>query len=99
MDAHPAAERLVGVIVAVDGRDLGQSLEVLGCLFVGGLQVLAMAAPWGVESNKEYIYKKLERFSGEKGSECLLYNLLREELASLINKIVQLLSSPKYGSN
>jgi hypothetical protein len=49
LDAQRTAKGLVRVIVAVNGGDLGQALEVLGCLFVGGLEVLAVAAPGGVE--------------------------------------------------
>lgn len=49
LDAHVAAKGLVGVIVAVDGGDLCETVEVLGGLFVGGLEVLAVAAPGGVE--------------------------------------------------
>ena len=44
-----SAERLVGLFVAIDCCYLGETGKVLGCFFVGGLKVLAMAAPWGVE--------------------------------------------------
>ena len=50
-----AAERLVGFFVTVDGGDLGQAIEVLGGLFVSGLQVLAMTAPGGVEFDDLYM--------------------------------------------
>jgi hypothetical protein len=49
LDAQRPAKGLVRVIVAVYGDNLGEALEVLGCLFVGGLEVLAVAAPGGVE--------------------------------------------------
>lgn len=49
MDAHGTAERFVGVIVTVDGGNLGKPLEALSCLLIGGLQVLAVAAPGGIE--------------------------------------------------
>lgn len=49
LDAVGAAEGLVGVFVAVDGDYLGEAVEVLGGFLVGGLEVLAVAAPWGVE--------------------------------------------------
>lgn len=49
LDALGGAEALVGVVVAVDGGDLGQAVEVLGGLFVGGLEVLAVPAPGRVE--------------------------------------------------
>lgn len=44
-----SAERLVGLFVAIDCCYLGETGKVLGCFFVGGLKVLAMAAPWGIE--------------------------------------------------
>lgn len=40
---------LVGVFVAVDGGDVGEAGEVGGGLLVGWLEVLAVAAPGGVE--------------------------------------------------
>jgi hypothetical protein len=49
LDAHGAAKGLVGLVVAVDGGDFGEALEVLGGFFVGGLEVFAVAAPGGVE--------------------------------------------------
>jgi hypothetical protein len=44
-----SAEWLVFFFVAVDSRYLGQASEILGCLLVCGLEVLAVAAPWGVK--------------------------------------------------
>lgn len=49
LDAELPTERFVEVFVAVDGGDLGQALQVLGGFLVGGLEVLAMSAPGGVE--------------------------------------------------
>lgn len=49
MDAHLPAEGLVHLLVAVDGGDLGDAGKGLGGLLVGGLEVLAVAAPWRVE--------------------------------------------------
>jgi hypothetical protein len=48
-DAQAAAKVLIGVLVAVDGGDLGQAIEVLSGLFIGGLEVLAVTAPGRVE--------------------------------------------------
>ena len=56
LDAHAAAESLVALIVTIDGGDLSQAIETLGGFFVGGFEVLAMAAPWGVESFQCEIY-------------------------------------------
>jgi len=44
-----SAKRLVGLLIAVDGGYLGQASEVLGSFLVRGLEVLAVAAPRGVE--------------------------------------------------
>ena len=44
-----SAEGLVDLLVAVDGGDLGDTGERFGGRFVGGLEVLAVAAPWRVE--------------------------------------------------
>ena len=49
LDTKLSAQRLVGVFVAIDCCYFGETGEILGCFFVGGLKVLAMAAPWGVE--------------------------------------------------
>ena len=48
-DVVLAAQRFIDVVVAVDGHDIRQPGERLGCLFVGGLEILAVAAPGGVE--------------------------------------------------
>lgn len=48
-DAEATTEGLVVVVVAVDSGDLGQAVKVPGGLFVGGLEVLAVAAPGRVE--------------------------------------------------
>jgi hypothetical protein len=45
LDAHGAAETFVGVFVAVDGCDFGQTFEIGGGLFVGWFEILAVAAP------------------------------------------------------
>lgn len=50
LDTHAATESLVAFVVAIDGGDLCQAIETLGSFLVGGLEVLAMTAPWGVES-------------------------------------------------
>jgi hypothetical protein len=50
LHAHLAAEGFVLVIVAVDRGDIRQSVEVFRGFFVGGLEVLAVAAPGSVES-------------------------------------------------
>jgi hypothetical protein len=49
LDLEALAQRLVGVFIAIDAGDLGQALERLGGLFVGGGELLAVAAPGGVE--------------------------------------------------
>lgn len=49
LDAHGAAKGLVGLVVAVDGGDFGEAVEVLCGFFVGGLEAFAVAAPGGVE--------------------------------------------------
>lgn len=49
LDALGAAEGLVGILVAVDSNDLGETFEVLGRFFVGWLEALAVTAPGCVE--------------------------------------------------
>jgi hypothetical protein len=49
LNAHLPTEGLVHLFIAVDSGDLGDTGEGLGSLFVGGLEVLAVAAPWRVE--------------------------------------------------
>jgi hypothetical protein len=49
LNTHATAELLVGLLITVNGSDLSETIEVLGGLFVGGLEVLTVAAPWGVE--------------------------------------------------
>ena len=44
-----SAEWLVLFLIAVDCRYFGKTSEVLGCFFVCGLEILAVATPWGVE--------------------------------------------------
>jgi hypothetical protein len=48
-DAELTTERLVLIFVTVDSGDFGETIEVLGGLLVGRLEVLAMAAPRRVE--------------------------------------------------
>lgn len=49
LDAKFAAKGLVFVFIAVDRSDLGEAFEVLSGFLVGGLEVLAVATPGGVE--------------------------------------------------
>jgi hypothetical protein len=51
LHAEAAAERFVGLFIAVYGCYFCQAGEGIGSFFVGGLQVLAMAAPWSIEFN------------------------------------------------
>jgi hypothetical protein len=50
LDTHLSAERLVHLLITVDGGDFGDSGEGLGGRLVGGLEVFAVPAPWRVES-------------------------------------------------
>ena len=45
-------ERLVHLFIAVDGGDFGDAGEGFGGRLVRGLKVLAVAAPWRVESER-----------------------------------------------
>ena len=49
LDTHTTTELLVGLFIAVNSCDLSETIEVLGGLFIGGLEVLTVAAPRGVE--------------------------------------------------
>jgi len=68
LDAHLPAERLIHLIVAVDGGDLGDTGEGFGGRLVGGLEVLAVTAPWRVESRWVREDEEVEQMS-------LLYDL------------------------
>jgi hypothetical protein len=59
LHAHLSTKGLVHLLIAVDGGDLGNASEGLGGRLVGGLEVLAVTAPWRVESG---------RLSGEDGA-------------------------------
>lgn len=67
LDSVLATGSLVSVVVAIDRSDVGETLQVLSSLFIGRLQVLAVAT-WITESHvsvgpeKVHIYlSKFER--------------------------------------
>src|SRR5579862_2123181 len=49
--SHRTTERLVGLFIAVDGRNFCEAGKLLGCLFVGGFEISAVSTPWGIEPN------------------------------------------------
>ena len=49
MHTELAAEWFVRFFVAVDSCYFGETGKVLGCFFVGRLEVLAVATPGGIE--------------------------------------------------
>ena len=52
LNAHLPAEGFVHLFIAVDGGDFGDAGEGFGGRLVRGLKVLAVAAPWRVESER-----------------------------------------------
>jgi hypothetical protein len=59
LDAHLTTERLVGVIVTIDSSDFGEPVEAFGSFLVCGLEVLAVAAPRGIEFEDLYKVSRL----------------------------------------
>jgi hypothetical protein len=49
LNAHLTTERLISVIVAVDGGDLSITGQVLRSFLVGWFKILTMTTPWCVE--------------------------------------------------
>jgi len=71
LDSHTTAESLVVLIIAVDGDYLSQIFEPFRGLFIGGFEVLAMAAPWGIEPANG-----MSAASLHEGRASILYNLV-----------------------
>jgi hypothetical protein len=54
LNAHLTTERFVEVIVTVDGRNFCKTIEIFGGFLVRRLEVLAVAAPRGIELENLY---------------------------------------------
>lgn len=67
-DPEGGAEGLVDVCVAVDGGDFDEAVKGAGGFFVGGFEVLAVAAPGGVElDDLEMLVEGSKRDKGTQG--------------------------------
>ena len=66
LDTHLSAEGFVLISIAIDSCHICQALKISGHLFIGWLQVLAVAAPWSVESEKSF--KQLGKVKSGEGA-------------------------------